>query len=107
MCVLVLASKPEFVKKLQDFEVTEREEAILEVELTSKTIDVTWSKDGTPLSPSSDKLEFIKDGTFRRLHIRRSSIQDEGEYTCTLEDQTCSAELTVIGKYTKQTIYVT
>lgn len=39
-----IESKPEFVRKLQDFEVKEREEAILEVEITSSTANVTWHK---------------------------------------------------------------
>lgn len=96
---LILASKPEFVKKLQDFEVTERDEAILEVEITSQTADVSWFKDGIPLTPSTEKVEFIKDGTIRKLLIRSTSIQDEGEYTCALVDQECTAEVTVVGKY--------
>ena len=86
------------MKKLQDFEVTERDEAILEVEITSQTADVSWLKDGIPLTPSNEKLEFIKEGTVRKLLIRSTSIQDEGEYTCTLIDQDCSAEVTVVGK---------
>jgi hypothetical protein len=36
--------KPDFVRKLQDFEVKERESAILEVEISSETADVTWHK---------------------------------------------------------------
>ncbi|XP_011496107.1 PREDICTED: titin-like [Ceratosolen solmsi marchali] len=94
--VKVNATKPEFVKKLQDFEVIERNSAILEVEITSQTADVSWFKDGIELFPSSEKLEFIKEGTVRKLLIRSSSIQDEGEYTCFLSDQKCTAEVTVV-----------
>jgi hypothetical protein len=36
--------KPDFVRKLQDFEVKERESAVLEVEISSETADVTWHK---------------------------------------------------------------
>jgi hypothetical protein len=36
--------KPDFIRKLQDFEVKERENAILEVEVSSETADVTWHK---------------------------------------------------------------
>lgn len=36
--------KPDFIRKLQDFEVKERESAILEVEISSETADVTWHK---------------------------------------------------------------
>lgn len=40
---------------------------------------------------------FEKKGGIRRLLIRSTSVHDEGEYTCALGDQECSAEVTVIG----------
>lgn len=43
---------------------------------------------------------FEKKGGIRRLLIRSTSVHDEGEYTCALGDQECSAEVTVIGKKT-------
>lgn len=94
--VIIRATKPEFVKKLQDFEVKERGVAILEVEITSQVADVTWQKDGELLTPSKGKLEFVKDGTVRKLLIRNASVHDEGEYTCALPDEECTAEVTVI-----------
>lgn len=94
--VIVRATKPEFVKKLQDFEVKERDVAILEVEITSQTANVTWRKDGELLTPRKGKLEFVKDGTVRKLFIRSASVHDEGEYTCALPDQECTAEVTVV-----------
>lgn len=95
------ATKPEFVKKLQDFEVIEKEVAILEVEITSQTADVTWMKDGELLRSREEKIEFVKDGSVRKLLIRGTSVHDEGEYTCTLLDQECTAEVTVVGEYNK------
>lgn len=77
----------------------ERNEAILEVEITSQIADVSWLKDGTPLNTTTEKFEFIKEGTVRKLLIRSASIQDEGEYTCTLADQECTAEMIVVGMY--------
>lgn len=86
------------MKKLQDFEVIEREVAILEVEITSQTADVTWRKDGELLKPRDAKLEFVKEGPFRKLLIRSTSVHDEGEYTCSLLDEECTAEVTVVGQ---------
>ncbi|KAK0177714.1 hypothetical protein PV328_001737 [Microctonus aethiopoides] len=94
--VTVKPTKPEFVRKLQDFEVIEREVAILEVEITSQTADVTWRKDGELLKPRDAKLEFVKEGPFRKLLIRSTSVHDEGEYTCSLLDEECTAEVTVV-----------
>lgn len=87
------------MKKLEDCEVKERDVAILEVEVTSQTADVKWFKDGKPLGPSKEKLDFVKDGTVRKLLIRSTSVHDEGEYTCKLLDQECTAEVTVVGEY--------
>lgn len=42
--VTVNAIKPEFMKKLEDVEVKELQTAILEVEITSKSADVSWHK---------------------------------------------------------------
>lgn len=41
---MIAELKPDFIRKLQDFEVKERESAILEVEISSETADVTWHK---------------------------------------------------------------
>lgn len=41
---MIAELKPDFIRKLQDFEVKERENAILEVEVSSETADVTWHK---------------------------------------------------------------
>ena len=38
-----------------------------------------------------------KSGNVRKLLIRSTSVHDEGEYTCQVADQECSAEVTVIG----------
>ena len=100
--VIVKPAKPEFVRKLQDFEVKERDIAILEVEITSETAEVTWQKDGEPLSPREDKLEFVKEGNVRKLFIRMASVHDEGEYTCALPDEACTAEVIVVGEYSSE-----
>ncbi|XP_054276640.1 titin-like [Macrosteles quadrilineatus] len=94
--VTVHGMKPDFVRKLEDFEVKEQEVAILEVEVTSETADVVWKKDGLPVECIPGKLEVEKNGNVRKLLIRSTSVHDEGEYTCSLGDQECAAEVTVI-----------
>lgn len=44
LCICSPESKAEFVRKVEDIEVTEREVAILEVEVSSDTAEVTWHK---------------------------------------------------------------
>lgn len=94
--VEVLERVPEFVKTLQDYEVKELETAILEVEITSDTADVKWLKDSVPLSEVPDKITFVKDGKVRKLLVKTTSVHDDGEYTCVLGDEECTAEITVI-----------
>ncbi|KAL1117088.1 hypothetical protein AAG570_004416 [Ranatra chinensis] len=88
--------KPFFVRKLEDFEVKEQECAVLEVELSSDTAQVVWQKDGMDIEPKEGKVVMEKSGNVRKLFIRSTSVHDEGEYTCQLGDQECSAEVTVI-----------
>lgn len=94
--VEVLERKPEFVKTLQDYEAKEKHIAIFEVELTSSVADVTWFKDGVELDNNNPNFIFEKDGVIRKLTIKETSVFDEGEYTCALPDQDCSAELIIM-----------
>uniref|UniRef100_A0A8D8SBW9 Titin n=1 Tax=Cacopsylla melanoneura TaxID=428564 RepID=A0A8D8SBW9_9HEMI len=93
--VTVREGKAEFLKKLDDLEVKEKESAVLEVEVTSDKADVKWFKDGEEVT-SSKKVTIEKKGTIRKLYIRNVSVHDEGEYTCALPDQETSAELVVM-----------
>lgn len=94
--VTVKAGKTEFIRKLQDFEVIEKELAILEVEVSSETAPVEWRKDGQVIEEVDERYTFEKQGTVRKLLIRSTSIHDEGEYYCALPEEECSAEVTVI-----------
>lgn len=87
---------PEFVRRLQDFEVKERDIAILEVEINSETADVFWEREGERIKPKKNKYEFEKRGNVRKLLIRNTSVHDEGEYSCLLRDDSCTAEVTVV-----------
>uniref|UniRef100_A0A1A9UCU1 Titin n=1 Tax=Glossina austeni TaxID=7395 RepID=A0A1A9UCU1_GLOAU len=94
--VEVLPRKPEFIKPLEDYEVTEKDTAILEVEVSTDAGEVQWFKDGERITAANERIDFIKDGNIHRLLVRNASIHDEGEYSCKLDDQQCKAELTVI-----------
>lgn len=67
--------------------------------MSSDTADVTWHKDGEQLHEIKDKFIIEKKGNIRKLLIRNTSVHDEGEYTCALEEQECTAEVTVVGEY--------
>lgn len=94
--VNIQAAKPEFIRTLQDLEIVEKNIGILEVEVSSETADVVWQKDGVLISEADKRYTFEKDGGIRKLLIRSTSIHDEGEYICALQDNECRAEITVI-----------
>lgn len=54
--------KPDFVRKVEDLEIKEREVAVLEVEITSETADVVWVKVKTSHSfyKQNHKTDVIK-----------------------------------------------
>lgn len=94
--VEVIEKVPQFVKTIDDSEVKELETAILEVEITSDTADVTWLKNGEPIKEEPEKVIFVKEGKVRKLLIKSASVTDEGEYTCQLAEEACTAEVSVI-----------
>lgn len=94
--VEVLPRKPEFIKPLEDYEVTEKDTAILEVEVSTDVSEMQWFKDGEKITIEKKNCDFIKDGKVHRLLIRDCTIYDEGEYSCKFADQVCKCELTVI-----------
>lgn len=92
----VLEKTPEFLRTLEDFEVKENEQTTFEVEITSDTADVIWIREGQPVTEEDGRVTLVKEGKIRKLLIKSTSVHDEGEYTCILGDQECTAELTVI-----------
>lgn len=94
--VEVLKRKPEFIKPLEDCEITEKDTAILEVEISIDQPEVQWFKDGEKITPEKKNIDSIKDGKVHRLIIRDATKHDAGEYSCKFEDQVCKCEVKVI-----------
>ncbi|XP_033715567.2 obscurin-like protein 1 isoform X1 [Tursiops truncatus] len=69
------------VRGPQDLEVTEGDTATFECELSQALADVTWEKDGQPLTPSP-RLRLQALGTRRLLQLRRCGPLDAGTYSC-------------------------
>ncbi|XP_053775087.1 obscurin-like protein 1 isoform X3 [Desmodus rotundus] len=65
----------------RDLEVTEGDTATFECELSQALADVTWEKDGRPLTPSP-RLRLQALGTRRLLQLRRCGPLDAGTYSC-------------------------
>lgn len=99
-CVLTVRAEPvhQFVTKMSDLEIKERQEAVFSVEVSDDSARVTWHKDGEPLdqSKTAERYQLIEEGRRRSFIIRSVSLHDEGEYTCSLGEHECTAELVVI-----------
>jgi len=54
----------------------------------------------------NNKVFFEKEGQTRKLIIRSISVHDDGEYTCSLGEQECTAEINVIGMYYNIILYL-
>ncbi|XP_055967666.1 obscurin-like protein 1 isoform X1 [Sorex fumeus] len=69
------------VRGPQNMEVTEGDTATFECELSQALADVTWEKDGHPLTPSP-RLKLQALGALRLLQLRRCGPLDAGTYSC-------------------------
>lgn len=87
--LIVQTPSTEFLKRLSDeYTVDEECETLFEVEISRPDVDVYWYKNGEELRETSN-IKFFKDGTIRKLSIRRTKIADCGEYICLAKgDQT-------------------
>ena len=87
----------EFLNKLDDKEVKEKETVTLEVEVSSESTDVKWHKNGEVIAEEESKAyTFEKKGKKHSLIIQKATVHDEGEYVATVGDQECSCEVSVV-----------
>ncbi|MGH0174100.1 UNVERIFIED_CONTAM: hypothetical protein FKN15_071392 [Acipenser sinensis] len=77
-----------FKQKLEDRTVEEREEVVLEVELSKPSTEVKWMKNSVVLQPSNN-IEIRVEGAKQTLVIKNVTFPDRGYYSCeTLDDKT-------------------
>lgn len=53
------------------------------------------SQDGKEITPKNERFEIIRKRRIRKLVLLSAELTDEGEYTCSMGDLECSAELGV------------
>uniref|UniRef100_A0A8C9EWG0 Titin n=1 Tax=Pavo cristatus TaxID=9049 RepID=A0A8C9EWG0_PAVCR len=93
--VLSLAEgDPYFTGKLQDYTAVEKDEVILQCEISKADAPVKWMKDGKPITPSKNVV--IKaDGKKRILILKKALKKDIGQYTCDCGTDQTSANLNI------------
>ena len=88
----------EFVRPLENIEVTENNEAIFECQLNTEDAQVEWWFRGMPLVPSPSHL-IASRGFIRQLIIPKIAMSDEGEYSIRVDNKnTSTAQLFVKGR---------
>lgn len=88
---------PYFTGKLQDYTAVEKDEVILQCEISKANAPVKWFKDGQEITPSKNVI--IKaDGKKRMLILKKALKKDIGQYTCDCGTDQTSAKLNIEGK---------
>lgn len=95
--ILLAEGDPYFTGKLQDYTAVEKDEVILQCEISKADAPVKWFKDGEEIKPSKNVV--IKaDGKKRMLILKKALKSDIGQYTCDCGTDKTSGKLDIEGK---------
>lgn len=95
--IVLTEGDPYFTGKLQDYTAVEKDEVILQCEISKADAPVKWMKDGKPITPSKNVV--IKaDGKKRILILKKALKKDIGQYTCDCGTDQTSANLNIEGR---------
>merc|ERR1712066_700317 len=87
--ITVQDSDLEFVVPLQsETKATELRVTVLEVEVSRKSGKVAWYKGRKEITDPNGKYEFVAEGCIRKLLIKKTSVDDEGTYSCQASEET-------------------
>merc|ERR1711964_228696 len=87
-------TKPEFTKKLADLKKKIKEKATFACELNKENVKVIWKKNGKELK-SEKNVKIVADKKSHQLIFEDATLEDAGEYSCSIGDVSTSAKLTV------------
>lgn len=87
-----------FTIPLQDKQCKEQEEVFLECEISKPDRKLQWFKDGQELLPVDARFEIQVEGCSHKLVFHETMVEDTGEYTVKIGDQTSTAKLDVEGE---------
>ena len=98
MFLFFKGSAAEFIRPLENIEVTENNEAVFECQLSKENARVEWWFRGIPIVPSQHHLVASR-GYIHQLIIPKVAMNDEGEYSVCVDNKNIStAQLFVKGK---------
>ena len=83
---------------MKDKKVKEEETVTFECELSKPAEEVTWLRNGEPLTPD-DRVKVTSDGKKHTLTIDKAIMDDATKYTIQIGDVESSAKLKVAGTW--------
>lgn len=86
---------------MSDVEVTEKETAMFECEVSKQKQSSAWFQAGGKIEPGVGDWSRFRteiDGNVHRLIIEAAHMEDAEKYSCSIRDKKTSAKLTVKGK---------
>ncbi|GAB1597549.1 hypothetical protein Ahia01_000031400, partial [Argonauta hians] len=86
--------KPEFTKHLKDLTVKEEEIATFVCELSKENVKVDWFKNGTKIT-ANERIKIVTEKRIQKLIINKVTLEDYGEYSCTIGNVSTKAKLIV------------
>lgn len=92
----ILEGDPYFTVKLQDYTAVEKDEVVLDCEL-SKDVDVMWYHNEAEIK-ASKTVNIKAEGKRRVLIIKRVGDKDKGQYLCDCGTDKTTATLHIEGK---------
>jgi hypothetical protein len=85
----------EFLVKLKDVKVKEKETAVFTCELNKENAPVKWFKSGTEIFSNDIKYKFVVDGSKYSLKIFDCELEDKNDYTISYRNKKSTANLEV------------
>lgn len=89
----------EFIHKLENQTVKERQTATFTCKMNKENALVKWFKGGLEILPNENKYMYVVDGENYSLEILDCQLDDINEYTISFRGRKCSARLEVEGKH--------
>ena len=87
----------EFIRPLKEVQVTEKESATLECEVSKPDLVAKWFLDDQEIT-GSDRVELVVYSTIHQLIIHSANLEDEGKYSIMVEGKKCVTTLLVDGR---------
>lgn len=89
----------QFLKPLSNLDITEKESATFECEVSKPDLPAVWYQNGSEITSDWDRFTTTVEGSVHKLVISPAQLGDTNKYRCVIAGKKTSAKLTVTGMY--------